>query len=119
MSNALPICSLVAKEKIGENGEWNLSGERYFANALVYASHYPEVELSELVDSLSGYPFKSDLFSNSSGFPIIRIRNIKPNATDTKYTGEYSDEYVVADGDLLIGMDGEFNTTLWKGVLHY
>ena len=31
------------------------------------------------------------------------------------YTGEYSDEYVVTNGDLLIGMDGEFNTTLWRG----
>ena len=33
----------------------------------------------------------------------------------TKYRGEYDPAFLVQDGDLLIGMDGEFNSVIWNG----
>jgi type I restriction enzyme S subunit len=33
--------------------------------------------------------------------------------TNTYYTGPYEDLYLVNQGDLLVGMDGDFNTGLW------
>ncbi|MDP1788037.1 N-6 DNA methylase, partial [Nitrosomonas sp.] len=39
--------SLVAKEKIGENGEWNLSADRYLVTT-PSATHFPLVELDEV-----------------------------------------------------------------------
>ncbi len=105
---------IVAKEKIAENGDYNLSGERYRETTAATA-RFPLRPLGQLLEVQSGFAFKSALFSEAEGFPIIRVRDIKPNETATRYTGDYDAEYVVNDGDLLIGMDGEFNSVIWAG----
>lgn len=46
---------------------------------------------------------------------MIRIRDIKPNRTVTRYAGEYDRAFIVTNGDLLVGMDGEFNSVIWNG----
>ena len=63
-----------------------------------------------------GYPFDSANFSNSStdGFPLIRIRDITSGEIQTYYTGEYPPNYIVTAGDLLVGMDGDFNVRWWN-----
>jgi len=64
----------------------------------------------------SGFAFKSELFNNRGiGLPIIRIRDIAAGETKTFYSGEYEQEYIINKGDILIGMDGEFNIHKWKG----
>jgi type I restriction enzyme M protein len=105
---------IVEKEKVAANGDYNLSGERY-RDTVVASGHYPPQALSELLEIQSGFPFKSELFNEESGVPIIRIRDIKPNRTVTKYKGEYDPAFLVQNGDLLIGMDGEFNSVIWNG----
>ena len=72
-------------------------------------------ELGEILSVQNGYAFKSNLFNDEIGFPIIRIRNIKTNSTKTKYNGDFDKSYIVEDGDLLVGMDGEFNCCIWEG----
>lgn len=47
--------------------------------------------------------------------PLVRIRDIKTGRTETFYKGDYSQEYVLHNGDYIIGMDGEFNITEWQG----
>lgn len=47
--------------------------------------------------------------------PLVRIRDIKTGQTETFYKGNYSQEYVLHNGDYIIGMDGEFNITEWQG----
>ena len=48
--------------------------------------------------------------------PLIRIRDLKTGIdTETKYSGDYDEKYVVRSGDFLIGMDGEFGCYEWKG----
>lgn len=63
----------------------------------------------------NGYPLKSELFDNEVGFPIIRIRDVTSGNIQTYYTGEIVDTHIVTNGDLLIGMDGDFNVRWWTG----
>jgi len=72
--------------------------------------------LFDVAEITYGYPFKSDLFSDDkNGTPVIRIRNLDGSATST-YTTEVADaKYKVKNGDILIGMDGEFYIRKWFG----
>ena len=108
-----PLGFAVEKALIAEGGEFNLSGERY-RDKEARTSRFPLVPLAELLDVQNGYAFKSEQFG-SEGTPIIRIRDIKPNRTETKYAGDYDPAFLVQDGDLLVGMDGEFNSVIWAG----
>jgi type I restriction enzyme, S subunit len=76
---------------------------------------WPMVKLENLVSITSGFAFKSNLFSESEGVPLIRIRDVVRGETETFYTGEYSNEFIINNGDILIGMDGDFNRARWKG----
>ncbi|ENA1148402.1 restriction endonuclease subunit S [Vibrio alginolyticus] len=74
---------------------------------------WPLVKLGECVDILSGFAFKSSMFGNE-GMPLIRIRDVVPGHTTTYYSGDYSNDYIIRKGDLLVGLDGDFNRALWK-----
>ena len=68
-----------------------------------------------IADILYGFPFDSSRFNtDAQGMPLIRIRDVKPGCTSTFYDGKYSEEYLVKKGELLVGMDGEFNIAPWK-----
>lgn len=60
-----------------------------------------------------GYPFDSTFFSNLDGMPLIRIRDVVRGYSETFTTEPYKCEYVVHKGDILVGMDGEFNVAKW------
>jgi type I restriction enzyme, S subunit len=63
-----------------------------------------------------GFAFDSKKFNtDGNGLPLVRIRNVVPGKSATFYSGEYSDRYLVEDGDFLIGMDGQFNLARWRG----
>jgi type I restriction enzyme, S subunit len=69
-----------------------------------------------LVAVLSGFAFKSELFNTEqNGLPIIRIRDVTRGHSETYYSGDYDSDYLISDGDFLIGMDGEFNIAQWSG----
>lgn len=108
-------CLSVPKISVGEKEDYNLSGDRYTKKEIARIGTYPFMRIGDLCDVQSGYAFNSDLFNEAEGFPIIRIRDIKPSKTKTKFIGEFKDDFIVNDGDLLIGMDGEFNVTIWNG----
>ena len=81
----------------------------------IHAS-WERVELGKIATIQNGFPFKSELFStDKSGMPLIRIRDVGEDASDTYYKGEYPDNFVVNAGDLLIGMDGDFKSAIWNG----
>ncbi len=63
-----------------------------------------------------GFPFNSELFCQDETLkPIIRIRDILSNVSET-FTNENVDEkYLIKNGDILIGMDGIFHISLWFG----
>ena len=71
--------------------------------------------LFDCVDILYGYPFDSTAFNeNGAGFPLIRIRDIVPSSTKTYTTEKAEDRYVIKRGDMLVGMDGNFNVCFWQ-----
>ena len=73
------------------------------------------IELKEICKVQCGFAFDSKKFTEDSlYYPLIRIRDVKRGFTQTYYTGEFSSEYIVHKGDLLVGMDGEFNIARWN-----
>lgn len=74
-----------------------------------------KVNIGDVCEILSGYAFDSKLFTdNHNDKPLVRIRDVVRGFTQTYTTEEYDDKYIVKKGDLLIGMDGEFNIALWN-----
>ena len=71
--------------------------------------------LPEICKIQYGFPFDSAMFSSTSGTPLVRIRDVVRGFSETYTTEECSDEYLVQNGDILIGMDGEFNISRWNG----
>ena len=74
------------------------------------------VTLGDYIEILSGFAFKSSLFnSEARGLPLVRIRDVVPGYSETYSDEDFDEKYLLEDGDLLIGMDGEFNCARWKG----
>jgi len=73
------------------------------------------VQVGEIAEILNGYAFKSSKFTNDKGTPLIRIRDVGKDSSNTFYDGGYDETYLVNDGDLLVGMDGDFRCSIWKG----
>lgn len=69
--------------------------------------------LFEICSIQYGFAFKSNLFSKNEGIPVIRIRDVKRGYTETYTTEPYDKAYMVKHGDILVGMDGEFNISKW------
>jgi restriction endonuclease S subunit len=83
-------------------------------------SDFPEnwltITLSDICYPQAGFAFKSGQFnSDSRGIPLIRIRDVLRGTSDTHFEGEFRESFVVEAGDLLVGMDGNFNIGKWKG----
>ena len=77
---------------------------------------WKRAKLIDIVKVQYGYAFFGSLFNaNGKGVPIVRIRNI-PAGTTADYTTEEADtQYIVHNGDILVGMDGEFHINSWSG----
>jgi len=75
-------------------------------------------EIKNLFETLSvtyGYPFRSELFNElGQGVPVIRIRNILAGSTSTSTLEQVDEMYSVKDGDILVGMDGNFHLRMWS-----
>lgn len=72
-------------------------------------------KLTDMCTIQYGYAFDSKEFTDNSNFPqLVRIRDVKRGYSETFFRGKYSLEYIIHTGDLLIGMDGEFNIARWR-----
>jgi type I restriction enzyme, S subunit len=62
-----------------------------------------------------GFPFSSAFFhEDGQGIRVVKNRDLKSDDQVFHYAGKYSEEFLVTNGDLLIGMDGDFLPCLWK-----
>lgn len=114
-ANSSDFSHTAKKSKITENNDYNLSGDRYRTAIDNSSAKWPMVELGAVCKILNGCAFKSDQFNDQKiGIPVIRIRDVNSGFSETYYSGEYDEKFIVNDGDLLIGMDGDFIATLWK-----
>ena len=71
--------------------------------------------LVDISDVKYGYPFEAASFAEDATYiPLIRIRDVKSGVASTYYSGDYNKEYIIKKGDILVGMDGEFNLAKWN-----
>jgi len=72
-------------------------------------------EVGTICRVLNGYAFESELFNQTGdGLPLIRIRDVNTGFSETYYSGSFDHRYVVKNGDIVIGMDGDFRAVRWK-----
>lgn len=77
---------------------------------------WKEEKLIDIANVQYGFAFDSSLFnSQGKGKQIIRIRNIPSGITDDYTTQEADEQYIVSNGDIVVGMDGEFHINSWCG----
>lgn len=73
------------------------------------------LRVGDQVDLVNGFPFDSKYFNNNKvGKPLVRIRDILGEGLPTYFSGNESLQVVIRDGDIAIGMDGDFNAKLWS-----
>jgi len=75
---------VVDKEKIAEDGEYNLSGERYRERRIHTGTKWPMVGIGEICELINGRAFKPQDWERASkgSLPIVRIQNLN---TPTRY----------------------------------
>jgi type I restriction enzyme S subunit len=71
--------------------------------------------LAEKIEVLSGFAFPSSGFDQLDGLPLIRIRDLANSITEVRFQGRFDEVYRIHKGDLLIGMDGDFEVHRWRG----
>ena len=72
------------------------------------------ISMDSVANITNGFAFKSSEFNNrKDGVPLIRIRDVLKGNTSTYYSGQIPEGYWVYPEDLIVGMDGDFNATIW------
>ncbi|WP_199782673.1 restriction endonuclease subunit S, partial [Cronobacter dublinensis] len=77
-------------------------------------AHWNVKRIKENASVISGYPFSSSQFHPEKGFPLVRIRDINAKRTEVFFDGHVPNESKINTGDILIGMDGDFNVAWWN-----
>ena len=71
--------------------------------------------IKDVATIINGYPFDASFFDAAGIYPLVRIRDLDSETTETRYSGEWVEAAAIDAGDVLIGMDGDFNVGVWKG----
>jgi type I restriction enzyme S subunit len=84
--------------------------------AIGIADDWKTAPLGDLIELLNGAPFDSNLFNRDGiGKPLIRIRDVGKDDTETWFSGEFDEKYLISSGDVLVGLDGDFRVAEWHG----
>lgn len=70
--------------------------------------------VGDMARLINGHPFDSDDFTPTGDVPLVRIRDITAADFET-YVPQHTvpQDKVLKDGDVVIGMDGDFNVIRW------
>lgn len=110
----LSLEKLIDKKKMIKEGamEELLTGKKRLDG---FNEKWENICLGKILKFQTGYPFKSQYFNQKvKGIRLIKNRDLKNDDQIYYYSGEYSNEYIVNNGDVLVSMDGDFMTCLWK-----
>ncbi|MEV6692951.1 restriction endonuclease subunit S [Micromonospora sp. NPDC051196] len=90
--------------------------ERSESELLAKHASWQRVPLGWVASVQNGAAFSSKCFNKErKGLPLIRIRDVGRSTTETYYSGDFDDRYIVRSGDILVGMDGDFRVAFWRG----
>lgn len=78
-------------------------------------SSWVRVLLGDIAEVKNGFAFTSKFFDKGEGVPLLRIRDVGSDSTETRYSGLYDPAYVVRPGEIVVGMDGDFRVARWRG----
>jgi type I restriction enzyme S subunit len=78
-------------------------------------AHWPVSRIGELTSLVNGFPFESEYFVRGEGIPLVRIRDLDHSETEVNYIGPVIEDAWIEPGDVIIGMDGDFNVARWRG----
>lgn len=71
--------------------------------------------ISQLATLINGFPFDSVHFRSDAEMPLVRIRDLGSEEFETFVSPEVvPPSAIIRNGDVVIGMDGDFNSLLWR-----
>ena len=80
-----------------------------------FSGEWVEKRLGEGLRFQTGDPFSSLYFNaNKQGIRLIKNRDLKSDDQVIYYSGSYTSDFLVNNGDVLIGMDGDFLPCIWN-----
>jgi type I restriction enzyme, S subunit len=95
--------------------ELSANGEPVPEGAGAVMLEFNTAKLETVGSFQNGEAFSSAYFNfEKKGLRLVRNRDLKNDDQIVYYDGEYTDHDVVNDGDLLVGMDGDFAPVIWK-----
>jgi type I restriction enzyme S subunit len=73
-------------------------------------------KLADILTFQAGFPFDSASFTEekNNGLRLVRNRDLKSDDKVIFFSGLFDNNYIVDDGDVLIGMDGDFTPFVWN-----
>ncbi len=126
--NRAAMCAISGKTDADLDAMPAADYQRLYHTASLFPDELIETELGEIPkgwevssiyeisDVIYGAPFKSKLFNQEcNGIPLIRIRDLKDERPGVYTPEQHPKGYLVNNGDLLVGMDGEFRPYVWGG----
>ena len=112
----------VERAKIGENGVWNLSGERYRTNETSERTKWPMVELGKIARLINGRAYKQEELLSEGPTPVLRVGNFFSNRGWYYSDLELDTDKYCNEGDLLYAWSASFGPKIWEGpraIYHY
>lgn len=78
------------------------------------------LNIFEVANVLYGFPFSTESFVEiQTEKPVVRIRDIANNSVSAYTTEDVDEIYKLNEGDLVIGMDGNFHMNFWHNSYCY
>jgi type I restriction enzyme M protein len=116
------MAQAVARGRIGENGDFNLSGERYVVVADSESQTWPSVPLGEFARLINGRAYKQEELLDSGPTPVLRVGNFFSNRSWYYSDLTLNDDKYCNVGDLLYAWSASFGPRIWEGpraIFHY
>ncbi len=79
-----------------------------------FSGKWEKKQLKEFLDYQVGFPFSASRFNAHRGLRLVRNRDLKSDDQIVFSDEACGAEYFVQNGDVLIGMDGDFCPCIWK-----
>ena len=121
LQSIYPHITLVAKSTIAENGDYNLSGERYQVSTIIKNTKFDLIEIGELAELVNGRAFKPNDWEpkEKGGLPISRIQNLNNHTAEFNYySGQVVEKLIIQPNDLLFSWSGSRGTSFGAHIWH-
>jgi len=122
--DGLKLCCgiVVPKNKISDNGEYTLSGERYREGGTSASNKWPMVELGKVARLINGRAFKQEELLHEGPVPVLRVGNFFSNRSWYYSDLNLEEDKYCHQGDLLYAWSASFGPRIWEGpraIFHY